>query len=191
MKETGVLAEVLPEVKSSTRLYHLVSADQASGYGSDAELRLAALLPPGMAATEDAARRLKLSNAARARLIKAAADGPHIHPGMGPKAVRQTVWRIGVQAFCDRARLVWADQAAAGEGAPADAWQALIAMAQRWIRPTLPVGGEDAVAAGAARGPQVGQGLADLEAWWIDQDFPADRGMVLAELKAIVGKGAK
>jgi len=34
----------------------------------------------------------------------------------------------------------------------------------------------------------VGQALREVEAWWIAQDFPADRDQALGELKAVVAR---
>jgi poly(A) polymerase len=65
MAETGVLAEILPEASGLGRLEGLVAVA-----GPDPVLRLAALLPGG-AAGADVARRLRLSNAERDRLVAA------------------------------------------------------------------------------------------------------------------------
>ncbi len=57
----------------------------------------------------------------------------------------------------------------------ASAWRALIAHANMWKRPKLPLSGEDVMAAGVPAGPKVGEVMREVEAWWIDSDFPDDR----------------
>ena len=74
----------------------------------------------------------------------------------------------------------------AGTGANENAasWRSLIAMAERWTRPEFPVSGHDAMAAGIAKGPELGRALNDLEEWWIEQDFAPDKAALLERLKA-------
>lgn len=178
MHETGVLGVVLPGRLDLARLEAMVEIG-----GTDALLRLAALLPDDPAAAIATAERLRLSNAERDRLAAALAPAPEIRPGLPPAKVRATVYRLGRQAFADRAKLAWA---AAGAG-DAEAWRGLLAIAETWSQPALPVGGADVLAAGAPKGPRVGEILRALEAWWIEGDFSADRAAALAKLKELVG----
>jgi poly(A) polymerase len=182
MGETGVLAEVLPEVTTLQPVERLVAADMEHGLKPEADLRLAALWPADAAVIEPGAERLRLSNTTRNRLLRAIAAEPAVSPLLSPKGVRQAVWRVGAAAFCDAARLAWAKpEALAG----ADQWLPLIALARAWSRPAMPVNGDDAIAAGVPRGQAIGQALAAFEAWWIEQDFPASRPMALARLMEI------
>ncbi len=178
MHETGVLGVVLPGRLDLARFEAMVEIG-----GTDALLRLAALLPDDPAAAIATAERLRLSNAERDRLAAALAPAPEIRPGLPPAKVRATVYRLGRQAFADRAKLAWA---AAGAG-DAEAWRGLLAIAETWSQPALPVGGADVLAAGAPKGPRVGEILRALEAWWIEGDFSADRAAALAKLKELVG----
>jgi poly(A) polymerase len=41
------------------------------------------------------------------------------------------------------------------------------------------------MAAGVPEGPLVGQILREVEDWWIDEDFPADRRLALQQLGAV------
>ena len=45
--------------------------------------------------------------------------------------------------------------------------------------------GEDAKAAGVAEGPPIGQVLREVEDWWVDEDFPAGRALVLERLRLV------
>ena len=185
MHETGVLAEVLPEVASLEPVERLIAADLEHGLTPEADLRLAALWPANAAVVERAAERLRLSNATRNRLLRAIAAEQAASPLLSPKGVRQAVWRVGAAALCDAARLAWAKPDSL---AGADQWLPLIALARAWSRPTPPVDGDDAIAAGVPRGPAIGRTLAAFEAWWIEQDFPASRPQALARLAAIAAE---
>jgi poly(A) polymerase len=187
MAGAGVLAAVLPEAQNLARFEALVGIEADLAEGPDALLRLAALLPADPAIAEAVARRLKLSNAQRERLIEAANADPAIVSWMSPKAVRQGVWRLGADAFCDKAFLAWA-----GGGGAAMQWRALLPMARTWPRPEFPMTGEQVMAAGVAQGPLVGTILAEVEAWWVDSDFPADPLSIIERLKSVaqgMGRG--
>ena len=75
MLSNGVLPVVLPELcpSGAARLRALIATERAASIAPDPLRRLAALLPPEPSRAEDAAKRLKLSNAARARLVAIAA----------------------------------------------------------------------------------------------------------------------
>jgi len=169
MVDAGVLAEILPQAGGLQRFEGLVEI----GAG-DALLRLAALLPDADTAAA-VAQRLRLSNAERDRLIAALAqDGPALHPDQTPQATRRAAYRLG-SAFADRVLLRWA-------AAPAEpGWGRMLGLAESWTPPRFPINGEDAVAAGLPRGPRMGAALREVEAWWVEADFP-DRAAALARL---------
>jgi poly(A) polymerase len=77
--------------------------------------------------------------------------------------------------------LAWAG--AGGE--KAQAWRALIAHGQMWAPPKLPLSGDEVMAAGVPAGPKVGEVLREVEAWWIDADFPDDKLALIERLKAV------
>ncbi|MEO8927153.1 MAG: CCA tRNA nucleotidyltransferase [Caulobacteraceae bacterium] len=183
MAEAGVLGLVLPEARSLARFEALVEIETSILFTEDALLRLAALLPGDPGAGAAAAARLKLSNAQKGRLVAALGTEPPLTSWMSPRQTRQAVWRLGVQAFCDRATLAWA---ASDRPAAAIQWRALLPMAQCWPRPTLPLTGEEVVAAGVPHGPRVGAVLREIEAWWIDNDFTLDKLSMVERLKSVV-----
>jgi poly(A) polymerase len=187
MAAAGVLAVVLPEAggphpEGLARFECLAAIESEQTFEADAVLRLAALLPNDAAAAFAAADRLRLSNAQKARLVGAATPDPAIVSWMSPKAVRQGVYRLGADAFRDKVMLAWAASARPAAGVQ---WRALIPMASSWPRPTLPLTGEEVMAAGVPRGPMVGKVLAEVEAWWADNDFPADKLSLIERLKAV------
>lgn len=169
MEGTGVLAVLLPWCSDRRRFEAMVEI------APDAELRLAALLPDDPEAVSSAAARLRLSNAQRGRLLAALSGEPPLDAGLSAPGVRRVLYRIGPQAFADRVRLAWA-------AAPADPWPRLLALAKGWSRPAFPLGGADAAVAGVPPGPAVGAWLRTAEAWWIEQDFKADKAAVLAHM---------
>ncbi len=100
---------------------------------------------------------------------------------MSLREMRRAIYAIGNAAFRDRVMLAWA--AAAGE--KAQQWRALVAHAQMWTPPKLPLSGDEVMAAGVAAGPKVGQVMREVEAWWIDADFPDDKLSIIERLKAV------
>jgi poly(A) polymerase len=183
MVSTGVLAEVLPEAADLIRFEALVAIETEQLFTEDALLRLAALLPDDPAVGAILADRLRLSNARKARLVGALGTDPPLVSWMSPRQVRQAVWAVGADAFCDRATLAWAGASRPGAGIQ---WRALLPVARGWRKPTLPLTGEEVVAAGAPRGPMVGAVMREIEAWWVDSDFTLDKLSVVERLKSVV-----
>ncbi len=52
----------------------------------------------------------------------------------------------------------------------------------------FPINGEDVIALGVGEGPRVGELLAQVEDWWDDGDYAADRDDCLEKLKSLLGK---
>jgi len=183
MAEAGVLGLILPEATGAARFETLVAIETGMLFSEDPLLRLAALLPGDPAAGAAVAARLRLSNAQRDRLVAALGSEPVLVSWMSPRQMRQAVWGLGAQTFCDRVTLAWA---ASERPAGAMQWRALLPMAQGWSRPALPLSGEEVAAAGVPRGPLIGAVLREIEAWWIDNDFTADKLSVVERLKSVV-----
>ena len=182
MAEAGVLEVILPEASGLGRLDALVALERDRLIENDPELRLAALLPVDAKAAASAAGRLRLSNAQKARLVAAAGAQPRVASWMSAREVRRAVYELGHRTFYDRVKLAWA---ASERPATEPQWRALLALAEGWTRPDFPLTGDDALAAGAPPGPRVGQVLREVEDWWIDHDFPADREQALERLRMV------
>jgi poly(A) polymerase len=99
---------------------------------------------------------------------------------MTPPEARAAIYRLGAGVFRDRVWLAWAADPEAGAH-----WLALLALARNWVAPTFPLNGDDALAAGIAAGPRLGEALRAVEAHWIASDFTEDRGALLARLGAL------
>ena len=174
MAKAGVLAQAFPWGEDIGRLEAMVGVDGARGLAADPLLRLAALLPDDAETALACAQGLRLSNAQRERLGAALAE-PVVADALSPAAARALIYRAGAQAFRDRLRLAWAAQGVSGT--------ALYDLAEAWTPPRFPLNGEDALAAGAAKGPAVGEALRAVEATWIAADFAEDRAVLLERLR--------
>lgn len=171
MAQAGVLAVILPEAACTEAFARMTALS------GDALLRLSVLLPRDPGVVDAAARRLRLSNAQRERLVQAAGDP--VEPGLDDRAARAALYRLGAAAFRDRLLRRMAETGEGGRG------QALAALAAEWTTPALPVGGRDLARLGLAPGPETGRVLKAFEDGWIADDFP-DHGHE-ARLKALIG----
>ncbi len=177
MVQAGALEVILPEARPLDRLNALVGIERAHLGRGDAELRLAAMLPDGKAGARAAAERLRLSNAQRHRLAEAVCGDHEIGREMTPGEARRRLYALGQQAFVDRLELSWAEVGGDPEG-----WLALLQLAREWVRPKFPLSGHDAAAAGLEPGPQVGEALRRVEAFWVEHDFEPGREALLEQL---------
>jgi poly(A) polymerase len=184
MAASGILGEVLPGELNFARLERLAEHDADAFFTPDPLLRLAALLPSDIAATETIAQNWKLSNAQRERLADLAGAQEKIVSYLSVKEVRKLLYRIGPARVRDRVVLKWAEDPKAGN---VTNWRALLAMADdNWPKPQFPLTGRDVMLAGVPQGPLVGQILKEVEDWWIDADFIEDEFSIAERLKAVV-----
>jgi poly(A) polymerase len=193
MREHGVLAHFLPEATSIARLAALVTVEGVAPArlvpGADAIRRLAALLTKGSAAA--VAQRLRLSNAERDRLL-ALDTGPWPTADDDRARRRRLLYGLGPERFRDAALFAWADALAGGAAVDrreTEDWIDLLAVLDEPL-PTFPLRGRDALALGLAPGPEVGRLIDQVERWWVDGDFRADRAACLAQLAALSGSTA-
>ncbi len=182
METSGVLPLVLPEAAGRARLDGLIEIETGIFNTADPLLRLAAFLPDDPEIARALARRLKLSNEERGRLVAALDARARLVSYLSPREVRRLLYQMGAETFADRVRLVWAEDP---EGKAAAQWRALLAIGEAWTRPRLPLSGDDIVAAGVPAGPRVGAVMREVEAWWIDSDFTDDRLSIAERLKAV------
>jgi poly(A) polymerase len=183
MAATGVLAHVLPHAGDLSRFEGLFEVEILEGSGPDALLRLGALVPETPAEVAREAERLRLSGAQRDRLIAAAGREPRLASWASPREQRRVMHLLGAAVTLDRLRLAWSR---APHSPAARDWREQIALAQAWTPRTLGLSGADVVAAGARPGPLVGEALRELEAWWMDEDFPDDAAALRERLAAIL-----
>ena len=163
MAEAGVLAQILPEAVAGPLL------EAAVEQGTDPVIRLMTLLPSDEQIVRAASARLRLPNSTRDRLAGAAVAAPAIGLTMSDPEVRAAVYRFGGRVVADALHLRMAERPAqAGDG------HRLLALAEAWPRPSMPVGGRDLARLGVEPGPETGRLLKAFEDRWIADDFPAD-----------------
>jgi poly(A) polymerase len=180
MKAIEVRARALPEMSNEARLDMLCTLEADLMLPVDPMTRVAASLADQESARA-VARRLKLSNEERDRLVAALGDDVKITSYMSLREMRRAIYKLGNEAFRDRVMLAWA----ASGNDKAQAWRALVAHAQMWTPPKLPLTGDEVMAAGVSAGPKVGLVMREVEDWWIDADFPDDKLSVIERLKAV------
>lgn len=183
MDRAGVLAALLPAPVDLERFNGLVAIEADQLFETDPLLRLAALLPDDQVGSVQFAERMRLANVERDRIAAALAPTPVLKSWMSPREIRRILYRLGGQAFRDRAKLAWAR---AERSAATPQWRGLIALGEGWTAPAFPLSGQDVIAAGAPKGPMVGQVLREVEDWWIDHDFIDDRLSTIEKLKSVV-----
>jgi poly(A) polymerase/tRNA nucleotidyltransferase (CCA-adding enzyme) len=161
MRETGVLAAVLPEGTDPERLARLVAA----GAPVDPLLRLAAVIEGD---AEPLAERLRLSSAERTRLT-ALRSGDAPHASDDDAALRRLLADSPPDILSGRAWLAGGDAA-------------LQARIMAIEPPVFPLQGRDLRAAGVPEGKALGDTLRELRAWWLAGGCVADAATLREEL---------
>ena len=163
MTDAGVLAQILPEAANGPLF------EAAVGLSPDPVIRLMTLFPTDERLVREASTRLRFANATRDRLAAAAVAAPAVSLTMSDPEVRAVVYLHGGRALTDALHRRWAE--APGEG---DAARRLLALAESWRRPSMPVGGRELARLGVEPGPETGRLLKAFEDGWIADDFPSD-----------------
>lgn len=165
MASLSVLAAVLPEGADPARLGQAMPDDPL--------LRLAAL---STGDAEAAADRLRLSNAARARLVALRA-GPTPRPENDDATLRRLLADTPADVLVGR---VWlADDGDAGRAA-------LRARLDGMERPVFPLAGRDVLPLGVLPGPEVGLLLDAVRRWWLEGGCVANTEACAARLRALI-----
>ncbi len=206
MRGEGVTHWLLPEPVAPGRLRMLAWLEErgvkAPGLMASAGRRLGALIATGR--PEDDAVRAgtvaaawRLSNAERDRLLGLfmPSDVGALAADMSRPAARRVLYRLGAEVYRDRVLLAWAEERDRfGAHGPlpgvrgSAAWDALLRLPETAPPPDFPVSGADVLALGVTPGPGVGVALRCLEAAWAEEDFAADRDILLARLVNLVEK---
>ena len=163
MAEAGVLTQILPESATGPLF------DAAVGLSADPVVRLMTLFPSDEGVVREASARLRFPNTTRDRLAAAAVAAPVVDLAMSDAEVRAAVYRHGGRAVADALHRRWTESPAAADDA-----RRLLALAERWQAPRLPVGGRELARLGIEPGPETGRLLKAFEAGWIADDFPSD-----------------
>lgn len=183
MAAAGILPLVLPEAHRLDRFEKAVGIEATQLFTSDPIRRLGAMLDLDADGVAALAKRLHLSNKERDRIAAMLTDDTKIVCYLSMREVRRALYRMGVELFKDRVMLGWAE-----DPKPSNAvqWRALLAMADSWERPELPLTGSMIKAAGVPEGPEIGRVRREVEEWWVDSDFIDDEFSIIERLKAVV-----
>ena len=184
MRTTGVLNSIVPESEKwgIDFVAPLIEAETRFGWQGEAMQRLQAMIRPDGAVARKLAKRLKLSNADRDRLLGwAMAELPE--PPMDKEGLRQQIYYGDQQAITDRLRLATAIAISRNE--PAEKIEAIADNADfssSWTPPQLPVSGKDLVKKGIPEGREIGRLLKRLEKTWVESDFSLSAEALLKDL---------
>lgn len=170
MAGAGVFVLLFPDSPGVRLLHDLVSLERGKGVAIDPLLRFLSMYWKDERAVASAARRLKMSNDERDRLVFAARCDAPLQEHIGPADLRRVLYRHGRDVVRDNAVLAWAKDWPGPSG-----WPDVVARAEAYVRPVMPVTGDDVMAAGVEAGPPVGEALRKLEAAWIESDFSLAR----------------
>ncbi len=174
MIEHGILQVIIPGPFRTPALENMAAIDTQHGLAPDAIVRLAVLAEPADSWTAP----LRFSNDEAGRL-KALAAAPAISPIMPLGERRKALYQLGVSQYQDAVRHSWA---LSGAEHASQHWIDLLSLPSSWPVPKFPVRGRDLMRLGIPAGKELGEHLSRLEDWWIDNDFPADKDVILAQV---------
>jgi len=188
MRQSGVLTAILSESEKwgIDAIHGLVRTEADLGWPVDALLRLESMIPPDKERIDELGKRLKMSNAERARL-EAWARADVVQPELSEQMLKKLVYRGSKQAIMDRIRLSYAqsrNEAVESDAAMirAGSYARLLEILQNYAPPVFPVTGGDLLGLGVEKGPVLGEKLRSLETLWIDSGFSLDRETLLNKL---------
>ena len=170
METAGLLEPVLGRAGDARTFARLAEVEAALAMAPDAVRRLGALAVRSGEDAEALREGLRLSNAEATRL--AALAGPAPTPGMCEKGQKAFLYRMGREAFQDRALIAFARSGAALDD---EGWRALASLAAGWPIPVFPLKAADFIARGLTPGPALGAALKRAEEAWIEAGFPMDK----------------
>ncbi|GGE19290.1 cytidine(C)-cytidine(C)-adenosine (A)]-adding enzyme [Aureimonas endophytica] len=185
-RQAGVLSMVLPESErwGIDTIHGLVGAEQVHGWAPDALLRLEAIVPPDGERLAELARRLKLANAERDRLLAFALAAP-ADPSETDQSLRARLYFGDRGGIRDRLRLAIATRHGRSEAAAIGETARLneqLRIADMFDPPAFPVSGEDLKAVGVQPGPVLGAALDRLKRLWAESGFVLSRDVLLSKL---------
>jgi tRNA nucleotidyltransferase/poly(A) polymerase len=182
MQESGALPVVLGGVG--------YLAQFAAAVRFEAKVRAMATVAPRLSVLacrieEDVLRvsaRLRLANVERDRMMATLAAAASVAALRDVRATRRLLYRLGAEGFRDGVVHAFAWSGGADSAPSLDLYR----LPDRWTVPAFPLGGRDVIGHGTPRGPQVGELLRAVEAWWIDQDFAPDEAALRRRLQQML-----
>ena len=99
------------------------------------------------------------------------------------KEVRAEIYKIGKDNFNNLVRINWARDNKISNSIQ---WRALLAISESFQLPIFPIKAKDLLALGVPEGPLLGEILDDVESWWVDTDFTADKFSLFERMRSII-----
>jgi poly(A) polymerase len=193
MHQERVLHHVLPEATAFGRLRVLCWLESRAmvrdSVRPDPIRRLAAVLDTDHAGAVAVGERLKLSTHQIVRINAIAAPKVAVGVEMDDRAVRRALHHVGADTFRDLTLVAWAGRRAMDsrlDSTDTAAWQRLLDAADTWQPVEMPIKGRDLIVLGIPHGPRIGKLLAELEAWWEDNDYRPGREELAERAKRAV-----
>ncbi|KAB0679825.1 CCA tRNA nucleotidyltransferase [Aureimonas leprariae] len=183
-RQAGVLSAALPESErwGIDGIHGLVGAEHVHRWQPDALLRLLAIVPPDPERLAELARRLKMANAERDRLLAYAMAEP-ARPDETDASLRERLYFGDRPGIVDRLRLALATRHGKSERDAIAETARLgeqLRVAEGFDPPAFPVTGSDLTAKGVRPGPELGQLLQDLKRSWVASGFVLSREAMLS-----------
>lgn len=193
MRQSGILSTFLPESEKwgIDSIFGLVQAQADLKWGDDAVLRLMAIVPNDPARLDRMAKRLRLANSERKRLVQWAGQ-ERISEDLSDIALRRLLYRGDPQAIIDKIRLQLSASRTAAQSDDkalhvAAKFSRMLKVASQWKRPSFPLSGKDLQALGISPGPAMGAALNSLEEAWVESNFALTRAQLLEKASEQVG----
>jgi poly(A) polymerase len=180
MADAGFLTTILGGVVRLTHFAQMLAIEKENALPCDPVRRIAAL---AVMVEEDVVRlttRLRLSNSEAAALMSMGAYRPLFERDMDERNARMQLYRLGEGAYRNRVLMAWARS---GDSPSDKKWWKLYTLPERWTTPEFPLKGQDLLAAGRQKGPEIGEILQKLETHWIETDFTKTREDLLSVVR--------
>ena len=178
MRQTGVLATVLPESEKwgIDALPGLVEAERLHDWEPDGILRLMAIIPPMEDRINALSERLKLPNKVKSRLIHWA-QAEDLEPALKKASFYQWLYWQQQAAVADKLKL-----AIAKNDLNSKKCTRQLKWINKWVRPKFPLKGGDLLKLGMKPGPVISEKLSDLERSWVENNFSTSREELLEQI---------
>ncbi|MDY0009371.1 MAG: CCA tRNA nucleotidyltransferase [Bdellovibrionales bacterium] len=177
MMEHRIVTQFLPEATHVERLRRLVALEEKYHSPGFVMRRLAAVLEVTVQGVSDISHDLRLSNEQTQQLYAMLEPALDVHLRMTEKQTRAVVYRLGNDLVRSLLLLQAADKGQEENLAE------IYTCATGFRAPRFPMLGDDVLALGIAAGPEVGRILANIEDWWVAQDFVPGRTACLKKLQ--------
>lgn len=182
MLTNDILPIVLPEASNAEGLALMQKLEKRESLKPDPLLRLMAMSGRDEFAIAGLAKRLRVSNDEKARLLSWAGNQVPFTPDMDARMFKQGIYASTPQTAYDRMVV-----RGAGESDPivSATWVKKAVWAKDWPIPEFPLKGRDLKSAGVKNGPEMGRILRALKELWVRSGFEADQDKLLVALAMI------